>query len=286
MNLRRTVVDAVDRPGGRAALAALSTRLARRGTELDVQVLYDRAWVHRIGSTYVPVSDRFEYRRDWDSALATMLDPIAENWFFAYRPREGDTIVDVGAGDGLDSLVFSRAVGAGGRVLAVEAHPTTFVLLEQTCRLNGLANVTPLQYAAMDRPGTVTLAEEGSHRDFYSIFANGNGNGSVARKQVPGATLDHLCRDLERVDFLKMNIEGAERYALQGAGDVLARTSHVCVACHDFVSERDAELATKAFVVEFLREYGFEVVLREDHALPWARDHVHAVRRPTSPDRR
>ena len=280
MRVRRALIEAADRPVGRTVLAKASTWHARRGTALDVELLYDRAWVHRIGSTYIPVSTRFEYRRDWDGAIDTMLGPIGENWFFVYEPREGDVVVDVGAGDGLDSLVFSRAVGPSGRVLAIEAHPATYRLLEQTCRLNGLENVTPLQRAVMDRPGAVTMVEEGSHRDFFSVVGGGNG-GSADRVEVPAATLDSLCgaEGLERVAFLKMNIEGAERYALQGAEDVLARTDHVCIACHDFLSEREPELATKAFAVEFLAGHGFEVVRRDDHELPWVRDHVHGLRR-------
>lgn len=279
MRLRRALIETADRSVGRNVLATASTWYARRGTDLDIELIYDGAWVHRIGSTYLPVSDRFEYRRDWDGALETMLDPISENWFFAYEPREGDVVVDIGAGDGLDSLVFSRAVGASGRVLAVEAHPATYRLLEQTCRLNDLPNVTPLQRAVMDRVGTVTMLEEGSHRDFFSIV--GSANGSAGQVEVPGATLDDICRaeGLERVDFLKMNIEGAERYALEGADDILARTEHVCIACHDFLSERDSQLATKTFVVELLRGAGFEVILRDEHPLPWVRDHVHGVRR-------
>jgi FkbM family methyltransferase len=275
---RRLLIEAADRSVGRKALATLSTWDARRRTELDVEVLYDRAWVHRIGSTYIPVSDRFEFRRDWDSALDSMLEPIKENWFFHYRPSAGDTIVDIGAGDGLDSLVFSRAVGTSGRVLAVEAHPGTFVLLEQMCRLNGLENVTPLHCAVMDRDGTVTMVEEGSHRDFYSV---GRGvNGSTHGKEVSATTLDELCRehDVAHVDFLKINIEGAERYALVGAEETLARTSYVCVACHDFIADSDPGLATRSFVVDFLRERGFDVVLREESPLPWVRDHVHGRR--------
>lgn len=278
MRGRRTLIDVADRSVGRRALASMSTRYARRGTDLDVEILYDRAWVHRIDSTYVPVSDRFEYRREWDSALATIFDPIQENWLFLYEPRQGDTVVDIGAGDGLDSFVFSRAVGPSGRVLAVEAHPATFVLLEQTCRLNGLSNVVPVQCAVMDEPGSVTMAEVGSHRDFYTVL--GGTNGAARTEDVPAKTLDDLCRehDIERIDFLKMNIEGAERLAVQGAEDILERTHYVCVACHDFISEGDPSLATKAFIVDFLREHGFELTVRDDHPHPWVRDHVHGVR--------
>jgi FkbM family methyltransferase len=276
--LRRRLIAATDRPLGRPALAAVSTWASRRSSGLDVEILYDRAWIHRIGSTYLPVSDRFAYRHDWDSIVGTTLEPIPDYWYHAYRPAAGDTIVDVGAGDGRDSLVFSRDVGARGRVLAIEAHPATFVLLERMCALNGLSNVTPLPYAVMDEPGSVTLVEEGSHRDEFSVIADANG--SAAAMEVPAVTLDDLCREqgVTRVDLLKMNIEGAERFALPGAEEVLAHTRHVCVACHDFLAERDPSLATMEFVIEFLRERGFEVILREDHRLPWVRCHVHGIR--------
>jgi FkbM family methyltransferase len=280
MRLRRTLIEATDRSVGRSALATLSTWQARRTTDLDVEILYDNAWIHRIDSTFIPVSNRFEFRREWDSVLAETFEPIRENWFHVYRPSAGDTIVDIGAGDGLDSYVFSREVGPSGRVLAVEAHPATFVLLEQMIRLNGLANVIPVQAAVMDRPGTITMVEEGAHRDTYSVFG---GASTAPTVDVPGVTLDRLCDDqgLDRIDFLKMNIEGAERLALQGGVDALARTGHVCIACHDFMAERDSALATRSFAVEFLQDHGFEVVLRDDHAMPWVRDHVHGVRRPS-----
>jgi FkbM family methyltransferase len=279
MWLRRAVIDALDRSFGRKILARLSTSFARRGTDLDVAIYYDRAWIHRIGSVHLPVSDRFEYRREWGSVLESTFGPIEANWFFRYRPRAGDTIVDVGAGDGLDSMVFANAVGASGKVLAVEAHPATFVLLEQTCRLNRLANVIARQCAVMDRSGTIAIAEAGSHRDFYSVI--GGTQGSARTKEVPAITLDDLCRDhdLSRIDFLKMNIEGAERQALRGAREVLARTRYVCIACHDFIADGNPELATKSFVIGFLEDNGFEVVVRDEHPLPWVRDHVHGIRK-------
>jgi hypothetical protein len=56
---------------------------------------------------------------------------------------------------------------------------------------------------------------------------------------VPATMLNHLCEQqgLKDVAFLKMNIEGAERYALLGMERVIQNIRQICVACHDFRSD-------------------------------------------------
>ena len=193
MTLRRALIDAADRGVGRHALASLSTRRARRGTELDVEILYDRAWVHRIDSTYIPVSDRFEYRRDWNSTLATIFDPIRENWLFLYEPREGDTIVDIGAGDGLDSVLLerSRPVGPRARRRGSSGH--------LRAPRAGLQAQRPVQRdpGAVRRDGRAWIRDHGGRRVAPRPLhgarrnerseAHGRGAGQDARRALPRA---------------------------------------------------------------------------------------------------
>jgi hypothetical protein len=63
-------------------------------------------------------------------------------------------------------------------------------------------------------------------------------------------------------------------------GALLAATRHVCISCHDFLADDGGpdELRTKAFVVRFLTEHGFDVTTREDAAEPWTRDYVYGVK--------
>jgi tRNA G46 methylase TrmB len=74
-------------------------------------------------------------------------------------PQRGDVVIDVGAGRGEDTLTFSRAVGRTGRVIAIEAHPLSFKILQRFCLLNELSNVTLLPFVLLDKPGTVRLVE-------------------------------------------------------------------------------------------------------------------------------
>jgi hypothetical protein len=76
-----------------------------------------------------------------------------------------------------------------------------------------------------------------------------------------------------------MNIEGAERFALQGMEQSLKRVRSICVACHDFRAERgDGEhFRTREFVEQFLSERGFRLTWRKDDPRPSVRDHVFGV---------
>jgi FkbM family methyltransferase len=215
-------------------------------------------------------------RQDWHAVFASLIAESEDYWFHLYRPKPGDVIIDIGAGDGSDLPAFSRAVGPNGRVVAVEAHPRTALLLERMRKWNRLHNVTIHQRAIVNRRGAVYIDDLDAHiRNAVSFSRRGNRG-----HEVPGLSLDELCREegLQHIDFLKMNIEGAERHAIEGADETMRRVTHICVACHDFLAITDDSLRTKAIVVDFLQRRGFRIVTRQDDPRDYVRDHVHGVR--------
>ena len=74
-----------------------------------------------------------------------------------FLPSDGDTVIDVGAHLGLYSIIGSKLVGNHGTVIAIEAHPHNFEILNRNISLNGLANVRVLHYAAYSRKGKIKL---------------------------------------------------------------------------------------------------------------------------------
>ena len=64
-----------------------------------------------------------------------------------FNPKEGDIVVDVGAHVGHYTLISSKRVGQNGKVVAIEADPDNFEMLNRNIKLNGLTNVIPLNYA-------------------------------------------------------------------------------------------------------------------------------------------
>ena len=108
------------------------------------------------------------------------------------------------------------------------------------------------------------------------------GEATATSHPVEGVTFDSLCEryGINRIDFLKMNIEGAERSALPGCRDALHRVRNVCVAAHDFRAARGEgeDFRTLPFVREFLTAAGFRLITRDDDPRYYVPYHVHGVR--------
>jgi FkbM family methyltransferase len=282
LGYKKALIRLFDRPGGRFVLGKVATVVGRRISRTNITVEYvDGRWIRRIESCLIPGSPQFDYSYQSFCPWEQKKEYASETWDYwlrFYRPSEGDTIIDVGAGHGEDTLTFSRVVGASGRVIAIEAHPLCFDGLKNFCRRNRLSNVQPVCLALMDKPGEVRLAESESWAENHVAFDEDSSGITV-----PSGTLDDLCaqQGITDIAFLKMNIEGAERRALLGAKLTMPRIRQICVACHDFRSNQGhgEYFRTRIFVERFLSESGFVLCSRPDDPRDYVRDHVFGFRK-------
>ena len=281
MRLRRALIRALDRPGGRGVLGALAGGVARQSAP-GVRVYFrDGMWMHREGDVVFVDAPTFGYYPDvfrtWAGEFRRCTAEAADHWFHVYEPRAGHVILDVGAGKGEDTIAFSKAVGPEGRVIAIEAHPVTFGCLRLFCRLNRLHNVEPMHLAIVDRAGPVAIETTEAWQGNGIVNAE-QGEGPV----VPGVTLDEVVErsDLKHIDFLKMNIESAEIRAIQGMMKTLQITGSLCISCHDFRANRgEGEFfRTKASLQDAVEQAGFRIVLRDADSRPYVSDQVNGVR--------
>jgi FkbM family methyltransferase len=265
----------------RASLARQATELARAAMPgVDVEIFWDAMWIRRVGPDCFPDPNMFHAAPNWErwaGQAQRYLRDAEDYWFHLYKPKAGDTIVDIGAGRGEDVFAFSRAVGPAGRIWAIEPHPLSFAALRRLCEINGLANVTPLNCACTDRAAELQIETLPVWESNY-VRA---GQPSASSHPVQSVRFDDLAAEhgIPRIDFLKMNIEGAERWALPGCERTLGRTRFVCIAAHDFRAARGegGEFRTLDFVKQFLTSAGFHIVTRDDprYYVPY---HVHGVR--------
>lgn len=272
-----------EQPGAdRAALAREATEIARAAMPgVDVEILWRGMWVRRVGSDYFPDPGLFASAQPnwerWAGQAQKHLRDAEDYWFHLYKPQPDDVIVDIGAGRGEDVFAFSRAAGPDGRVWAIEPHPVSFVALRLLCDLNHFANVSAINCACMDRAGEMQIETLPVWESNY-VRTGEPGPHSHA---VTCVRFDDLAAryGIDHIDFMKMNIEGAERWALPACERALRRTRSVCIAAHDFRADRGEgeEFRTLGFVKDFLKSAGFKIVLRSDprYYVPY---HVHGVR--------
>jgi FkbM family methyltransferase len=127
--------------------------------------------------------------------------------------RIGDVVVDVGANIGLYALALAKRVGTEGRVHAFEPDPANFRALDRHCRLNGVTGQVVLHQAAV------------AQKDGRVPFETGRGCESRIGSGATAFQIDCVCLDsafaCERVDILKIDVEGFEEVVLRGASQLL-----------------------------------------------------------------
>lgn len=157
-----------------------------------------------------------------------MFDGYWESWltrFCARTLKPGMVAFDVGANLGYYTLLFADCVGLDGKVVAIEPNPEIFHLLGETVALNGFDHiVTLIQAAATDhaKEPLELFVPMGEPKNATVAFSGGSRPAEL-RIGVPGVTIDELSSGLERVDFLKIDVEGAEPAVMSGMMATIAR---------------------------------------------------------------
>lgn len=209
---------------------------------------------------------------DFESLCYQHIPLFTRNYF----PQKGDIVLDIGAWNGAELPVWSRAVGPTGHVYAVEADPAFYKKMLKVVELLGLDNVTCINAAISDTDGIANLGIYPGNGLNSSIFST-NAPESV---QVPAITLDTLLETytIKTVDYLKMNIEGAENLAVKGIRNPRA-VKNWCISTHDF-----CQIPSKNNIVNFFNKNEIFVDLHEDvEHEPWKGGYVYVNTEFVSP---
>jgi FkbM family methyltransferase len=132
----------------------------------------------------------------------------------------GMIFFDVGANAGFFSLVANARCE---QVYAFEPLPSNLRRMRRNIEINGLKNIAMIEKAVGEREGSATLyVPEGANSGLASL----NHLAGARNIKVPVVTLDGFVRNrkVERVDVMKIDIEGAEVRAFEGASELLSRT--------------------------------------------------------------
>jgi FkbM family methyltransferase len=192
----------------------------------------------------------------------------------ALLTKPGDTVLDIGANFGLFTRFLSESVGKDGRVFSFEPTSDMFGVLENNRARLRLENTSVFRTALSNRCGVSEMAipirEDGSLNHYEaSLVDTTGGDGKTLAVRVETRTLDDFCDDLgvEKIDFIKCDVEGHEIEVLEGARRTLA---HHRPAMLMEVNEPLDAGGHGSRVLELVRSLGYEVhTLHGEELRPW-----------------
>jgi FkbM family methyltransferase len=206
-------------------------------------------------------------------AWAGEFDPEEETAVFLPLLREGMTVLDIGANVGFFSLLIAQRVGKTGRVYAFEPVPSIFARLKENIALNGFENIVPVQIAISSSSGRANMAVyHGSSSLFRRV------SGEVV--EVPIERLDDFVEGegIERVDAIKLDVEGAELHVIRGADKTIRRFKPIMMVEINPDTLKAAG-TTPQELFDAIVSYGYKAhVIRKGKAVP--------VTQPVKPKRR
>jgi FkbM family methyltransferase len=184
----------------------------------------------------------------WDAVVAAL-------------PKDG-IFLDVGAHIGIFTLKASRQVGPGGKAIAFEPNPETAALLRDNVSANHLGNVTVEEIACTDKDQQLTLYAAPINNTGASSLSKTNASyGDAPRPfQVRGRPIDDVVRELnlDRVDAIKIDVEGAELQVLKGAEETLKRF-HPKIVLEVLPAQLASFHTTPQQVAAFIKSTGYTI---------------------------
>lgn len=208
---------------------------------------------------------RMKLRPDTDDLRIVKSNFVKKNYTRDFVPITKDSIVvDVGAHIGSFSIMAAKSAY---KVLAFEPEPNNYRMLKKNMELNHLENMSIFEMAVSGISGyqDIYTYQGGSSAD-YSLYKRGITNIKTGR--IPTISVEDIIRreDLPRIDFLKLDCEGAEHDILRNISfETAAKILGIAMETHSVPPGFSIDIPNR------LRELGFEVKMSRNGGYLYAR---------------
>ena len=184
-----------------------------------------------------------------------------------FTPKEGDVVIDIGAHIGRYTIIGAKRVGTNGKVVAIEANPSNFEMLNRNIKLNRLTNIISLNNAVYSKETKIKLylpGEELGHTIYNTVMSDRAKNEDKF-VEVSANTLDYFLqlKGITDVNWIKIDVEGAEFEVLKGATNVLSKSKDIAL----LIEIHNLSGGTNLYrpILEFLRLYNFKIEFEKSH---------------------
>ena len=190
--------------------------------------------------------------------------------------KNGDVVVDLGANIGYFTLLSARLVEPKGRIFSFEPEPKNYNYLKKNIELNNYNHAQPFQKAVSDKNGTTKLFicdyDTGHHTINKQDGIQAYSRGRIVKERsidIETVALDNFLKErTNRVDVIKMDVEGAEMLALSGMDRVLKDNKDIKMIVEFFpllIEKMGSD--PKEFIRRLIQDYGFSIyIIPEDYA--------------------
>lgn len=184
--------------------------------------------------------------------------PLIQKFYSLLKQAESDIVVfDIGAQTGCFSLLAKYFPHSTW--YAFEPIQEAVTALQDNLKLNNINNVSVSQTAVSDFSGTIALKMPAMNAwGLATIGANPLRFDTVSEREVPCTHLDSFVRDnnIKKVDFIKIDTEGAELYILRGAKEIILRDHPIILMEYNTTNMQQCNV-TKEDIHHFLIEMGY-----------------------------
>lgn len=171
--------------------------------------------------------------------------------------KKGDVVLDIGAFVGYYTLLFSRLVGKTGKVFAFEPELNNFLMLKKNVEVNNYKNVILIQKAVTDKLGKIKFyLDKTPGGTTHTMVPNLDHQKYI---EIESVYLDEYLRDQKKIDFIKMDVEGAEPLVFLGMKKILKENKNIKI-----ITEFNYQMLKKQKVdpigfLRLLQSYGFKI---------------------------
>ena len=223
----------------------------------------------------------FLYRNNILSKLIYKGFEQDELFFINSFLKKGDYFFDIGANVGLFSLIAANKIGEDGKVFSFEPTPDTFKKFEENITLNGFRNIIPLNIGLSHKEGDLKLKVSTSGYDAWNTFAAVEDSKFLNEILVPVKTLDVILKehavDLLKIRLVKIDVEGWEKFVLNGAKSLIS-AENAPVFLMEFTESNTYNAGYLCHeLYDLMEDHGFKWYSyhKESNSLRWDKKRLH-----------